>query len=390
MLGIMRIILARASARYTGRIETDLGLGDVIIQIRSVESGGDGSVLVHDIQKGLQPRNWMPAESVLEDQGNILVFTHRKGERLEIYLDTVYLDHVQSGEMIRAEMVKTGTEREFSDLLVRKLHLVDPNLTVGEREYRTPAGPLDILCLDSQNNDRPVCIECKRVKVSLSDVYQARRYLHSLDMSPEWEGLPPARAVLVAPSLQKNAKALIDRDERLSFKRLSARRLPGRVSLHEGICAAASELDTFSGMAALRRALPTACCCVVALMCASTAAAKRHVGGQTAAAMRSAVIHSVPTNSCNSGDKLILGSEYLSTTNARFGFVSATDNSCTYAFGYFVERPNTHSQSWRIAVIFADSAETCSYFTSKLPRSVVKEFRIEGTRGTNYFGICVK
>jgi hypothetical protein len=125
-------------------------------------------------------------------------------------------------------------------------------------------------------------------------------------------------------------------------------------------------------------------------MCASTAAAKRHVGGQTAAAMRSAVIHSVPTNSCNSGDKLILGSEYLSTTNARFGFVSATDNSCTYAFGYFVERPNTHSQSWRIAVIFADSAETCSYFTSKLPRSVVKEFRIEGTRGTNYFGICVK
>jgi RecB family endonuclease NucS len=70
-------------------------------------------------------------------------------------------------------------------------------------------------------NHTPVCIECKRVKVSLSDVYQARRYLHSLDMSPEWEGLPPARAVLVAPSLQKNAKALIDRDERLSFKRVT-------------------------------------------------------------------------------------------------------------------------------------------------------------------------
>jgi endonuclease len=215
----MRVIIARASARYTGRIEAQLGLGDICIMHRDPQLGGDGSVLLHDLTRGLNPRNWMPGGTVCEPQPWGYVFTHRSGERLEVYVETVFSDSEHRAEL-RGELVKTGAEREFSNLIAENLHRLGDSLALVQREFRTPAGPMDLLCLDDSDEQRPVCVEVKRARVCLADCYQAHRYLHALDAMSDWSDAPAARALLVGPVLAKNAKALIDAHDRLAFVRL--------------------------------------------------------------------------------------------------------------------------------------------------------------------------
>ena len=104
--------------------------------------------------------------------------------------------------------------------------------------------------------------------------------------------------------------------------------------------------------------------------------------------MRSAVLKELTRKSCTGGDTLHFGATYLSTAHPKYGFVSVTDNSCTYAFGYFVKRSTPSSNSWRFVTSQADSAQACSYFRSVLPTAVIADFQLKGTINGN-FGLCV-
>ena len=58
----MRILVARCSIRYEGRVTTTLDSGDRVVLFKD-----DGSVVVHAIQ-GAKPINYMPGPTVARDQ----------------------------------------------------------------------------------------------------------------------------------------------------------------------------------------------------------------------------------------------------------------------------------------------------------------------------------
>jgi hypothetical protein len=81
---------------------------------------------------------------------------------------------------------------------------------------------------------------------------------------------------------------------------------------------------------------------------------------------------------------------YVSTVDPRYALVEIKDSGCTYTTGYFLRRPSTHSERWTVVVRRLDSAQSCSEFTAHVPKRVVREFSIEGTRGnTGPVGLCV-
>jgi hypothetical protein len=123
------------------------------------------------------------------------------------------------------------------------------------------------------------------------------------------------------------------------------------------------------------------------LIFAPSALAHRKVTGSVAAAMRAAVVQHLGKPSCTSKDALHIVGTSLSTANPQYGLVLTKDNSCTYAFGYFVERSRTSSK-WHVVATVNDSSQDCSYFTSHLPGAVVTEYQLKGLAGS-LFGTCV-
>lgn len=81
---------------------------------------------------------------------------------------------------------------------------------------------------------------------------------------------------------------------------------------------------------------------------------------------------------------------YVSTVDPRYALVEVKDSGCTYTTGYFLRRPSTHSERWAVVARRLDSAQSCSNFTARVPKRVLREFSIEGTRGnTGPVGLCV-
>lgn len=209
----MRVIFARCNAVYRGRIDAELELSDMLL-IRK----DDGAVILH-ATSGLREKNWMPSGSTWEESPGLIVSEFpKRGERLEIYIDTIYSDNEHRGELA-GKLVRIGGEREMADILSMKLKLVESGLMLIAREARTPVGPIDILCADKRGN--PVAIELKRGSTGVGPevAYQLLRYIHALEAMPEWQGKTP-RGILVAPSLRRGMKELLD-ERGLGFVRLT-------------------------------------------------------------------------------------------------------------------------------------------------------------------------
>jgi RecB family endonuclease NucS len=217
----MIILLARASARYYGRIDAELALGDICLMIRSYEHGEDGSVLLHDMQAGIPPRNWMPAGSIMEKTSNGYRWTHSRGEGevLEVFIDTIYSrsEHIGS---LKTNLIKLGAEREFSDLLARKLDILGQDLELVKREWRSLAGPIDLLCVERQSL-RPVCIEVKRRRVDINALWQTKRYLDAIASCHLYENAPRARGLLIGPVIAQKVRERLSEEEMIDAIRVS-------------------------------------------------------------------------------------------------------------------------------------------------------------------------
>ena len=89
----MRLIVARCSATYSGRLDTLLPEALRLIMVKA-----DGSVLLHADSGGYKPLNWMTPPTVIEEQGEplerIVVRKHagKTEDRLEITLTEVLSD----------------------------------------------------------------------------------------------------------------------------------------------------------------------------------------------------------------------------------------------------------------------------------------------------------
>ncbi|MFL6099171.1 MAG: endonuclease NucS [Actinomycetales bacterium] len=229
----MRLVIARCSVDYDGRLTAHLPLATRLLLVKA-----DGSVLVHSDGGSYKPLNWMsPPCTLVEsepdptdaDSGVIRVWTvqHTKSDdRLVVRLHEVLQD--SSHEMgVDPGLVKDGVEAHLQRLLAEQIDLLGAGHTLVRREYMTAIGPVDILARDAAGVSvaveikrrgeidgvecpppvaRHVAVEIKR-KAGIDAVEQLSRYLELLNRDP---ALKPVRGVLAAQTIAPQARVLAE------------------------------------------------------------------------------------------------------------------------------------------------------------------------------------
>ncbi len=194
----MRLIVARCEVIYAGRVSSVLPMATRLIMWKS-----DGSIMVHSDAGGYKPENWMtPPTRIVEEDAAIIV---EKGpasrvERLEIRIEEMISDSAHDmGEAAR--LVKDGVERDLQIALADAPQTLGEGMKLVRREYQTPIGPVDLMCIDT---DGYVAVEVKRVG-TIDAVEQLTRYLEYIRAE---HGMEACRGILVAESIKPQARTL--------------------------------------------------------------------------------------------------------------------------------------------------------------------------------------
>jgi RecB family endonuclease NucS len=196
----VRVLVARCSIGYSGRLTTRLASGDRVVIFKE-----DGSVCVHG-PKGFKPINYMAGPTVLEEaDGLITVRRPATGEVLMIEVEQVIADDAHPLEDA-AVLEREGRELELHALLERSPDLIEEGLEILERERATDVGPVDFLAKDTDG--RIVVVEVKRVKAVAAAVEQVVRYREHVEKDAAYAG---ARALVVAPDFAPQARKLAER-----------------------------------------------------------------------------------------------------------------------------------------------------------------------------------
>ncbi len=197
----MRIVIARCSVVYRGRLDAHLPTADRLIMVKA-----DGSISIHSDDRAYKPLNWMNppctiAEGVGDDGIERWEVRTPKGEYLEITLEEIHSDTSQS---LGAEpgLQKDGVEAHLQELLAERTETIGVGFALVRREYPTDIGPVDLLCRDADGV--AVAVEVKR-RGEIDGVEQLTRYLGFLNKDPR---LAPVRGVFVAEQIKPQAKVL--------------------------------------------------------------------------------------------------------------------------------------------------------------------------------------
>jgi RecB family endonuclease NucS len=192
----MRLVIARCSVDYEGRLSAHLPSAIRLVMVKS-----DGCVAVHADGGAYKPLNWMNApNTVVEAAGEWLV-TNPKGERLVIRFDQVISDTtVEFGP--DPGLLKDGVEARLQELLAERPWVLEDGLELLRREYPTDIGPVDLLCIDLDG--ATVAVEVKR-HGEIDGVEQLARYVDRLSLDGR---LAPVRGILAARSITPQAKVL--------------------------------------------------------------------------------------------------------------------------------------------------------------------------------------
>ena len=192
----MRILIARCSVDYRGKLAAHLPSADRLIMVKA-----DGSISIHSDDRAYKPLNWMnPPCTITEEPGRWLVRS-KKGEELEITLEEVHSEtEVALG--LEPGLQKAGVEAHLQELLSERTERIGPGFSLVRREYPTDIGPVDLLCRDADGV--AVAVEIKR-RGEIDGVEQLTRYLEFLNKDPR---LAPVRGVFVAEQIKPQAKVL--------------------------------------------------------------------------------------------------------------------------------------------------------------------------------------
>jgi len=190
----MRLVIARCSVEYAGRLSTHLPSAVRLLLVKA-----DGSVLVHADYGAYKPLNWMSAPCTLVQEAGAWRVTNRAGETMTIGIEEVLHDS-QHQLGLDPGLVKDGVEKNLQALLAERCHAIRPGLSLVTREYPTDIGPVDLLCRDAQGGY--VAVEVKR-RGEIDGVEQLSRYL--VRMRP---GLEQVRGMLVALEFKPQARVL--------------------------------------------------------------------------------------------------------------------------------------------------------------------------------------
>lgn len=194
----MRLVIARCSVDYAGRLDAHLPEATRLIMVKA-----DGCVAIHADGGAYKPLNWMNAPNTLVDEGDRWVVTNPKKETLTITLHEVLSDVSEElGE--DPGLQKDGVEAHLQMLLAASPHAIEDGLTLVRREYPTAIGPIDLVCRDA--NDGVVAVEVKR-RGDIDGVEQLARYIERLHLD---SSLGEVRGVFVAQVVKPQAKVLAE------------------------------------------------------------------------------------------------------------------------------------------------------------------------------------
>jgi RecB family endonuclease NucS len=194
----VRIVIARCSVNYAGRLSAHLALATRLIMVKA-----DGSVLVHSDGGSYKPLNWMSPPCRLAQEPDRWVVTGKSGETLTIELEEILSD--TSFDLgVDPGLVKDGVEAHLQELLAAQMHVLGAGWRLVRREYPTPIGPVDIMCRDAAGAS--VAVEIKR-RGDIDGVEQLTRYLELLNRDPL---LAPVQGIFAAQEIRPQARVLAE------------------------------------------------------------------------------------------------------------------------------------------------------------------------------------
>ncbi|MHB1474270.1 MAG: endonuclease NucS [Dermatophilaceae bacterium] len=204
----MRLVIARCSVDYQGRLQAHLPLATRLLLVKA-----DGSVLIHSDGGSYKPLNWMAPpcamtetapenHEVADGVASVWVVQHAKSQdRLRVLLHEVL--HDSDHELgVDPGLVKDGVEAHLQRLLAEHIATLGPGYTLVRREHMTAIGPVDILCKDATG--ACVAVEIKR-RGDIDGVEQLTRYLELMNRDPH---LAPVAGVFAAQEIKPQARTL--------------------------------------------------------------------------------------------------------------------------------------------------------------------------------------
>ncbi|VZH85032.1 endonuclease NucS [Corynebacterium rouxii] len=204
----MRLVIARCSVDYIGRLEAHLPMADRLLMVKA-----DGSVSIHADDRAYKPLNWMTppctlTETTHEEPENgesipLWIVENKKGEQLRITIEALHSDmYYDLGE--DPGLQKDGVEAHLQELLAEHIETLGDGYSLVRREYPTPIGPVDILCRDDKGG--AVAVEIKR-HGGIDGVEQLSRYLELLNRD---DLLAPVEGVFAAQHIKPQARTLAE------------------------------------------------------------------------------------------------------------------------------------------------------------------------------------
>lgn len=194
----MRLLLARCTVDYQGRLAAHLPMATRLIMMKA-----DGCVAIHADGGAYKPLNWMNAPNKLVDEGMVLTVTNPKGEQLIITLEEIISD-VAHELGVDPGLQKDGVEAHLQELLAAAPGSIEDDLILVRREYPTDIGPVDLLCRDASG--QVVAIEVKR-RGEIDGVEQLARYIERLERD---SSLGSIRGIYVAQVIKPQARVLAE------------------------------------------------------------------------------------------------------------------------------------------------------------------------------------
>ena len=195
----MRLIVARCTVDYTGRLTAHLPEALRLLMVKS-----DGSVLVHADAGGYKPLNWMTPPTVIEESEDLIVVRKHKGEdRLEIRIAEVISDSTHDMELDPG-LEKDGVEAHLQEALAAAPGWCGEGFRLVRREWPTDIGPVDLMCRDP--DDGWIAVEIKRIG-TIDAVEQLSRYLGRIRLDP---ALGACRGILAATVVKPQARVLAE------------------------------------------------------------------------------------------------------------------------------------------------------------------------------------
>ena len=211
----MRLVVARCTVNYVGRLESTLPEATRLIMVKE-----DGCVAIHADGGAYKPLNWMNAPNEIREFPDRWEITNPKDEKLTITMFDVLSDTSHDlGE--DPGLSKDGVEAHLQELLAADPTVIEGGLTLISREYSTAIGPVDLLC--RANDGTTVAIEVKR-RGEIDGVEQLGRYLEYLRADTS---LGTLRGVFVAQSIKPQARTLAE-TRGLAWKEVDYDELRGR------------------------------------------------------------------------------------------------------------------------------------------------------------------